>query len=78
MFTYVQYIKTLESVLQQLNEENKYLLLVAQNSDFDISKIPVSAQIVGAIFPRLIFENETYDNGYILAKMTPNLSLIHI
>lgn len=74
MFTYVQYIKTLESVLQQLNEENKYLLLVAQNSDFDISKIPVSVQVVGAIFPRLIFEDETYDNGYILAKMTPNTS----
>lgn len=78
MFAYVQYLKTLKSVLQQLNTENKYLLLVAQNSDFDVAQIPVSSQVVGAIFPRLIFGNETYDSGYILAKMTPNTSAFFV
>lgn len=54
MFQNVQYIDSLEKVLNTVDENEKYLLLVAQESDFDIEKIPDSLHVAGAIFPRLI------------------------
>jgi hypothetical protein len=69
MFDNVQYIDSINLVLSQINTEDKFLLLVAENSDFDIQKLPSSCQIVGGIFPQIVFDSKTYDKGYILAKI---------
>jgi hypothetical protein len=70
MFDNSQYIDSMNLVLSKIDSKDRYLLLVAENSDFDIKKLPSSHQIVGGIFPQIVFDCKTYDKGYILAKMT--------
>lgn len=61
-------------MIQSIDKSSRYLLLVAENSLFHSKDIDDSLMLVGAIFPRLVFDDNSYDSGFILAKMNDNTS----
>lgn len=78
MFKNIRYIESFNVMLKYLESDERYLLLVAENSEFEVSKLPVNKSIVGAIFTRLIFENRSYNKGFILAQMSENTSAFFV
>lgn len=77
MFQNINFFKSQDSLNNSL-KEGKYLLLVAQNSKFEFKDLPKDVAIVGGIFPRIVFHEQTYEEGFLLAKMSPCTSALII
>lgn len=77
MFSQISFFKSLESLTKDL-PQGRHVLLVAQKSKFVLEALPKDSDIVGAIFPRIIYANQSYEEGYILATMKKNTSALII
>lgn len=73
MFEQVLYFASFEE-LQKNVTDGRYLLVVAEKSDFPFEMLKNLPPLVGAIFPRIVFEQQSYDKGFILAKLNKNTS----
>ena len=69
MFEQVMYCKNVDELSTHLNSEGSYLFLVAEKTGVAPLANLKNIVFTGAIFPKLIFGEQTYDEGFILAKM---------
>jgi len=68
VFTTFAFFKTVESLHVNLSQGN-YLLLVGEKTDFSLEKLPKNSSYCGAIFPRIVFEAESFDEGILVARL---------
>lgn len=77
MFCNIQFLHALNTVNKVIknNKKSTFLLLVAEKSQFDTNLLDHDINIFGAVFPRLIFKDQSYDEGYILIQISKNTSI---
>lgn len=68
MFTQIVFAKTLDEACTHLSS-GAYLLLVAEKTPFMVETLPQHVHICGAIFPRLIYGTQSFDEGVLVAKL---------
>lgn len=68
MFMHIAYAKSFEEACVQL-QQGTYLLLVAEKTPLSLEHVPNHANICGAIFPRLIYDEKSFDEGVLYAKL---------
>ena len=68
MFMHIAYAKSFEEACVQL-QQGTYLLLVAEKTPLSLEHVPSHANICGAIFPRLIYGEKSFDEGVLYAKL---------
>ena len=69
MFQSIHFVPTPHSLPEYLTQ-GTYLLLVGEKTVFDPTSLPSHIKIYGAIFPRIIFGHESFDNGIVVAHLS--------
>ncbi len=58
------------------SNKNKYLILCTQNSKLDLEKLnSLNIEYYGAIFPKLIFKNKIFEDGYLICILKNNVHI---
>jgi len=68
VFTTFAFFKTVESLHVNLTQGN-YLLLVGEKTTFCLEMLPKNCSYCGAIFPRIVFEAQSFDEGILVARL---------
>lgn len=68
MFKKILFFDSFEEVKKKI-KDGKYILIVAEKTEFEVGLLPQEITIFGAIFPRIIFDNKSYDKGFLLVPM---------
>lgn len=68
MFDKVSFFDTLESLHVEL-KSGTYLLLVGEKSDLSNISLLSHIKIMGAIFPRVIFETQSFERGIVALRL---------
>lgn len=76
MFDEVSFFDTLESLHVKVNS-GTYLLLVGEKSNLTYLSSLCSLRIVGAIFPRVIFGTQSFEDGILALKLNDKAS-VHV
>lgn len=74
MFEAISFFRTLETLEAEL-QTGRYLLLVGEKTDISKMSFSASREVVGAIFPRVVFGTESFDSGIVVAKFQESTSL---
>ena len=69
MFISMTYHETQESLISSLDKEKKYLLLVAEQSNFSYELLPKDFIFYGGIFPYVIYEGKHNKSGMVLVEI---------
>lgn len=69
MFETIRFAKTFEA-LHVNASSGTYLLLVAEKTPFSLEVLPSHLRFFGAIFPRVIFGTQSFDEGIVIAKLS--------
>ena len=67
-------IKSMNELIKSFEDSNEnLLLLVAEHSDFEHAMLSqMRADICGAIFPQIIYQDKNYDDAMLLVDLGPN------
>jgi len=68
MFTHFFFAQTWDDAYAYL-KPGTYLLLVAEKTDFSLQDLPEHVYVCGAIFPRVIFGTQSFDEGILIATL---------
>jgi hypothetical protein len=68
MFTHIFFVEKWHDVHTHLTS-GAYLLLVAEKTHFQLHDLPKHVRICGAIFPRIIFGTQSFDEGILVVKL---------
>lgn len=77
MFQSIHFVKTLEHLNEHLTN-GTYLLLVGEKTHLTLDRIPLHVDVYGAIFPRIVFGEESYDEGILIAHLSSSSTLTFI
>jgi len=70
MFEEISFCESAEKLHTSLTK-GRYLLLVANKTDIaSLASLNDDISFVGAVFPRVIYQNQTFETGIIIAKMS--------
>lgn len=73
MFSTLAFCKTVESLHLHVSQGH-YLLLVGEKTVFSLETLPSNISCCGAIFPRIIFETRSFDEGIVVARLEETTS----
>jgi len=69
MFEHISFCEKAEDLHETL-DKGRYLFMAAENTDISpLSNLKKEIVFIGAIFPRLIFQNKIYDTGILVIKL---------
>ncbi|MDD3343876.1 MAG: FIST C-terminal domain-containing protein [Sulfurospirillaceae bacterium] len=71
MFNKINFFSSFDVLHASLPPGN-YFLLIADKTPLEKAHFENNFNVVGALFPRIIYENESYENGIIVAQLNEN------
>lgn len=73
----IKYFDNQESFIKSINKKNiKYFLLIASNTKISLNNFNKNnIEIVGAVFPQIIFKNKLFEKGLICIEVDSSMNL---
>lgn len=77
MFQSIHFIKT-PACLKEHCTNGTYLLLMGEKTKLSFDDLPHDVTFYGAIFPRVVFGHESFDQGILIAHLSPSSTITFI
>lgn len=77
MFQSIHFVKTPECLNEHCTQ-GTYLLLVGEKTQLSLDVLPHNITFYGAIFPRVVFGHESFDEGILIAHLSSSSTITFI